>query len=182
MLLRGTAESYIQAIKNFYENTKHLERTDEFANGIEEIVNIYRREIWFHHVLSELAFLEIRSAQKEKNHDIIPVVLSGDGIQYWPLLEKIVHRDIPLWLKFKSTNQEPHTLHKLLFKLLVEIYTDNYPEVKAFEKCYKNCVKKLFSESGLPAEKEFADFVSREILSALGQIKSNTQATSRTGS
>ena len=175
----GHTERYIQAIKQTYNNTKDLENTDEVRNGIAEIVNTYSKEEWFHHVLTELAFLEIRSTQEERNHGIIPVVLNGDSIDYLSFSKK----GVPLWLKLQekseSTIHECQVLHKLLFRILRQIYTDKHQDIDVLERCYTNCVEKLLQEPGLPSKEDFNFFMRCQLSSGMKQIINNGQATSR---
>ena len=132
---------------------------------------------WFHHVLTELAFLGIRSTQNQTNHGIIPVLLSGDGIEYLSI------SGVPLWLKLqeKSSSKihECQTLHKLFFKILHQIYTDNYQEIDIFERCYTNCVQELSQGLELPSQEEFESFVLSQLRLGSKQIVQNNLATFR---
>ncbi|CZR68408.1 related to ankyrin [Phialocephala subalpina] len=112
-------KKYTQDIRDFYfDRERNLQNTNEVKEGIKRIVKAYSDREGFHYVLTELAFLEIRSIQEQHNHGIIPVVLNGEGIESLPFFKN----EVALWLKpklhSKSTIHEFQIRHKFFFKLL----------------------------------------------------------------
>jgi hypothetical protein len=175
-------KTYTAAIKEFYFHPERdLNNPDEVKKGIERIVKTYCDKEGFHHVLTELAFLEIRSEKEKRYHGIIPVMLNGDGIKSLPFFDSGVH----LWLKpqghSKSMIHECQALHRLLFNLLRQLYEDQHASIDEFEICYKNCVETLSYASSLPSQKNFEDLVSTEIKLTLDRQIRSLRATLRAG-
>jgi hypothetical protein len=173
-------KAYTTTIREFYLRSKtDLKSTDEIKKGIEGIVKLYYDKEGFHHVLTELAFLEIRYIEEERHHGIIPVLLNGGSIKYLPFQNS----GIPLWLKpqgqSKSMIHERQVLHRLLFNLLLQIYEGHHASIKKFEECYKNCAKRLAPGSILPLQEEFDLLISTEIALTSGQLASSHVATLR---
>jgi hypothetical protein len=174
-------KAYTEAIKDFYFDTRDSKNTDEVKKGLETIVKAYCDKEGFHHVLTELAFLEIRCIEEERCHGIIPVVLNGDGIEPFPFF----NHGVPLWLKVqghsKSIIHESQVLHRLLFKLLRQLFEEQHESIDQFEFCYKNCAEMLSPTSSLPSLENFEHLVSTEINSTLKRLIYRYAATLRTG-
>ncbi|KAI1119345.1 hypothetical protein F5Y14DRAFT_509 [Nemania sp. NC0429] len=79
----------------------HRERLDrkQFQRRMQSLLRDYSQKPEFHHVLTELAFLQIRKDKDPSNHGIIPVALSGDDVRrYLSFLEEsdvFIHDDEP---------------------------------------------------------------------------------------
>jgi hypothetical protein len=173
---------YTERIKDFYFDARcDLKNTDEVKKGIEGIVKEYcdKEGEGFHHVLTELAFLEIRTIQEEKQHGIIPVVLNEDSIE----IPSFLDIGVPLRLKpqkpSKSMIHECQVLHRLLFNLLRQLYEDKHASINEFEDCYKKCAHSL--ESNLPSPEKFERLISTEIKLTLDRLLRRRLATFRTG-
>lgn len=86
------------------------------------------QEPGFHHVLTELAFLQIRRNKKRNSDDVIPIRLSGGDTKYlgFPSTET------DLILKAPSD-------YRLFFKLLRHIFIDEtcHASIQCIEDCYK---------------------------------------------
>lgn len=99
-----------------------------------EIHDIIEREYGtegFHHVLTELAFLNIRKTHLNKEHGIIPVRIDETPMKYlWHLPQT------DLWQK-SSSKVTDH--YKLFFKMLQQIYPEQCEMITAFMKCYEIC-------------------------------------------
>ncbi|TRX92952.1 hypothetical protein FHL15_006090 [Xylaria flabelliformis] len=104
---------YINELRARYEAVKSA-GLEKCKSEIRRFVEAKCREVGFHHVLTELAFLQIRK-DDSKNHGIIPVDLSGDNIEYLEFVERC---DVFL----KNTNKEAY---KLFFQLLGRIYDND---------------------------------------------------------
>ena len=173
-------KAYTSAIREFYFRPEtDPENTDEVKKGLEKIVQSYCDKEGFHHVITELAFLEIRCLRSERHHGIIPIMLNGDNIKYLPLHSI----GVPLWLKpqahSKSIIHECQVLHRLLFNLLRQLYKDRHTSIYEFEDCYKSCAERLSPGSILPSQEDFGHLIAREIASTMGRLASNHSATVR---
>ena len=165
--------SYHQALKNVCVGIEGWKSTHELERGIEEVVKEHLEKEGFHHVLTEMAFLDVRSVHAEKchqDHGIIPVVLSGDGIKTLPFFD----RGVPLWLKLqrqsKSMIHECQASHRLFFNLLRHLYTDLEKEIGEIEECYGKCVKNLERGLGSPWNESFDQAIQKEILRTQQQL------------
>ncbi|KAM0180132.1 hypothetical protein ACHAPF_002666 [Botrytis cinerea] len=159
-------KAYIEDIKDVYfkfEKECRLKTSsglEEFKDEIRKIAKEYRTKDGYHRVLTELAFLEIRSIHMGRNHGIIPVLLSGDNIDYLPFFET----DDRIWvsISLKSNDQLTKSMslkHEAFLKLLCQVYTEDWEHINALKQCYKNCIK---FESDIPPEK-FENMLEREI-------------------
>ena len=107
---------------------------------IQEFVEAHLELDGFHHVLTELAFLQIRSSYP-KPHGIIPVVLNGDRTDYSPLFEVIGIRKSDLILDLKSHTR--FELQRLFFKLLKQVYTEHHVLIDIFMDCFNDTTTRL---------------------------------------
>lgn len=172
-------KTYIKAIKDSYFQ-QAAGNIDEFKELVEEIVKQYRNKEGFHHVVTELAFLEIRVSEEKRNHGIIPLVLSGDDIEFLPFLDD----GNPLWLKPQkpeSTIHECQISHRLVFKILRQIYTDQHTLIDEFENCYRRCVKDVSPGSSLPSQSRFEGVISTELKRSTDRLIGLQTAAIRTG-
>lgn len=177
-----STQAYTQAIKNLYTSSNRDPRsTAEFKRGLEEIVRANQYEGWFHHVLTELAFVDIRCDQEETHQSIIPVVFNGDGIKSLPFISK----GVPLWLKLQGQTENIihpcQAVHRLLFNLLRQIYTDKHLAISEFNKCYDICARMLSAGSSLPSLEKFEWMVSKEIKLTVDRLTGHGLAASRAG-
>lgn len=175
-------KEYTEAIKNFYRDpNRDITNTDEVKKGIEGIVKEYCGKEGFHHVLTELAFLEIRCIQQEKQHGIVPVVLDDDSITIPGFLDI----GVPLRLKPQKPSQsmihECEVLHRLLFNLLGQLYQNRTVSIEEFKECYRKLVEKLSLQSSVPSLEEFEISISAEIKLAVDRLIRRGLATHRTG-
>lgn len=172
-------KKYTQALKNTYPETK-VSDIGKIKGEIQEIVNAYEKEDGFHHVLTELAFLEIRHRLEGKGHGIIPILLNGDGIKYLPFFQN----GVPLWLNRQQNStsiiHESQGLHRLFFNLLRQIYDGLDADIMLFEDCYRECVREL-TESKTSSNQEIQDMVSRRVRSALQKLNQHMLAVNRGG-
>jgi hypothetical protein len=112
----------------------------------------------FHHVLTELAFLQIRRSYHDQNRQdghegpgIIPVDLSGDsggkGMHYLSFLDIC-----DLFPKFDNS-QSSSLQHKLFFNVLKRLHANNAfhtrQVIDLFWNCYQNASRKLRGHSKL---------------------------------
>ncbi|KAF7857271.1 hypothetical protein EAF04_009512 [Stromatinia cepivora] len=178
-------KGYIKAIKDIYSKFKDdhrliiLDGVEEFKEEIRKITNKYRTKHGYHRVLTELAFLEIRTIHMGRNHGIIPVLLNGDNIDYLPFFRT----DDPVWISLnpRLDDDEPATLmsskHKAFFKLVQKIYADKEKHIDVFKICYQDCIK--IKSNILPTK--LMGKVGGKILKATEDIQRMAQSASRTG-
>ncbi|KAG8158615.1 hypothetical protein KVR01_011737 [Diaporthe batatas] len=116
----------------------------------------------FHHILTELAFLEFREFHSSKKHSMVPVMLSQVAdvapMQYLPIFDST---DVKLKLKSPAASD----LHKLFFKLLVQLFPTDGDFIEPFQQCYESTSKRLNQEGELTREC-FNNIVNRSISDA----------------
>jgi hypothetical protein len=163
--------SYIDSIKEFYLCSRQESYSfEETQKGLEAILKKHRyNKEYFHHILTELAFLEIRSIEEKEAEKIIPVVLNGDGIENMPYF----HSATPLWLKVERSDEldESQSLHKLFFNLLRLLYEDQHTIIDEFELCYKTCAERILTDVKFFSNEEFQRFVTNEVVKTLHRLK-----------
>jgi len=178
-------EGYTKAIVDFYRATEKTLKTraeiEEFKEGLAKIVKKHDGMEGFHHVLTEISFLQIRSIKEKRNHGMIPVLLNGDGISYLPFFQK----EVPVWPAPKSGSNpaipELQIRHEFFFKLLSQIFVDNNREIDAFKQCYQSCVTSLSLETGIFSDETLENMMSREVCLALNRVHEYHRAAIRTG-
>ncbi len=70
-------EAFYQALQEAYEQDLKQKST----SAIREVVNAFSQKKNFHHVLTEMAFLQIRAKKRGDRHDIIPVLLTPNSYE-----------------------------------------------------------------------------------------------------
>ncbi|KAI0893147.1 hypothetical protein F4806DRAFT_211061 [Annulohypoxylon nitens] len=133
------AGEYHDAIKEAYREAR-AESLDEEAlqKHIRHVIRRWNHRYGFHHVLTELAFLEIRASEENGNKSIIPVALNGNNeslIKYLPFLE-------PTNLALKLDPEKG--LYMLFFKIVQQIS----PRNNTLMDCYMSCYVAASSEFG----------------------------------
>lgn len=88
----------------------------------------------FHHVLTELAFLQIRKASLPEEYDMVPLVLSQRNPSEAPLRYLPVFENTDVKLKLKTP--WPSSLHRLFFKLLNRLFPEDKDFIQTFRECY----------------------------------------------
>ncbi|PQE30996.1 sex-determining fem-1 protein [Rutstroemia sp. NJR-2017a WRK4] len=176
-------KEYIESIKELYFSSRNDLRTpvavEEFKEKIRGIVKSNSGEHWFHHILTELAFLEIRYDQEKKKHGIISVQLNGDDPRYLPYFE--VGSELRVILKEDEANYTStlrlsslQIRHKGFFKLLERLLTSHDKDsVAQLRKCYSSCVEKLNSTE------DFETLVTNKLRSAVKRMNENTMRAHR---
>ncbi|RDW57304.1 hypothetical protein BP5796_12754 [Coleophoma crateriformis] len=172
---------YIKALKEFYSDMeKEYQDADTIENGIQKLVQKYRNEDGFHHVVTELVFLEIRSSQKARRHDIIPVVFNGNDIKYLSYFDETE----TVWMKVRDVPSMLHpcqALHKLFFKVLRRLYEDKERTINELEDLYWKCTQSLLSQESLPGYEAFMETISVEKRKTLGNLERSLYASIRVG-
>lgn len=180
-------KAYIDAIKSIYSSySKVSEKSEEMKLAIENIVRKYLSQPGFHHVLTEMAFLEIRCCQEEKQHGIIPVVFDRGRIP------QFLDAGVPLEFRAqrfsKSMIHDCQVLHRLFFNLLRQLYEYKSEVIEELEQCYEKCVDRLsecinrVAGSSLPLPEILEQWISVEFGQAIERLSRRRTATYRTGS
>lgn len=125
------AGEYHDAIKEAYRQAR-AENLDEEAlqKHIRQVIRRWNHRYGFHHVLTELAFIEIRASEENGNKSIIPVALNGNNeslLKYLPFLE-------PTNLALKLDPEKG--LYMLFFKLVQQISPRNNTLIDCYMSCY----------------------------------------------
>ncbi len=103
----------------------------------------------FHHVLTEIAFLQIRKEQLQDQHGIIPVALTPDSYQ-----QCLLHFISPTTVRVEDILFEPQTsevgthqsLHRVLFKLIERVLIGSDEArtfLNKFWQGYSDCLARL---------------------------------------
>lgn len=90
----------------------------------------------FHHLFTELAFLEVRKSEpaSSKIHGIVPIVLNQSNTEEAPMRYLKTFRNTDIKLKLKSL--AIGSRHKLFFKLLEQLFPDDRDFIRPFRECY----------------------------------------------
>lgn len=159
----GFTSHYVDSIRRAYVPG------DKEQNSIKRIVETQCRIKGFHHVLTELAFLELRTTVK-KDHGIIPLSLNGGDLLYLPFFQR---SDLRL-----QSETSTKRLHALLFKLLHQIYPKKLELIESFQRCYKNACERIESDSAILIE-EVRSIGQQEISKSLDYWQKHQEAAIR---
>ncbi len=179
-------QGFYKAIQNAYQQT--VEHTDDFTQvemAIRKVVNAHVGDKDFHHVLTELAFLQIRYEHDKDKHNVIPLLLNGNAQQCLPKfivdsttirIEETQWRQASHW-KGQQTYQD-EGLHVGFFRLLKQLVVKQERCIQLVEKeVYQACLQKLREDSAhtLTAE-AFSLFLNQSCVSALDALKQEHSA------
>lgn len=156
--------SYIDAIETLYAKGQ-TESTDLLVlqGKIRKLVETRCHHDAFHHVLTELAFLKLRTIHSHNTHGIVSVALDEDLMTYLPF-----RNSCDLVLKLKSPTKVD--LHQLFFKLLGQIYVEEHILINKFQDCYQQARKRLQHEDAITRTRS-QQIVNQEILKAQNALK-----------
>lgn len=150
-------------------NTKATQSPDSLKSELRDCVQSCTESVKddFHHVITELAFLQVRKSHFEERrqpHGMVPISLKQGGdeapMQYLPFF---TNSDLKLTLK----SNEEHSWHKLFFKLLEQLFPDTIDIIGPFKKCYNLIVEPLERESKVPTSQEqLQDIINQHITKA----------------
>ncbi|UUM21120.1 HEAT repeat domain-containing protein [Mycoavidus sp. SF9855] len=144
---------------------------------IRTVVNTYSQQADFHHVLTEMAFLKIRTDYLDQ-HGIIPVSLSANGyelcVQDFVKATTVRIEDMPRFASQQASGQavyQQQGRHLVFFKLLERLLAQNGAEalLRTFWTAYADLIKRLNSEASAPKAAEY--------VRVWGQISQSVQAT-----
>ncbi len=179
-------QGFYEAIQRAYQEI--CDRTDDFTQveaAIRKVVDANLNEKEFHHVLTELAFLQIRYEHNKDKHGIIPLLLNSTAQQCLPKfiidsttirIEDSTWRTPNMW-NGRQTYQD-EGLYVGFFKLLKRLLVKQERCVALVEeKIYQACLQKLREDQAhtLMAE-EFSLFLNQACVIALDALKQDHSA------
>ncbi len=156
---------------DFYHALKKAYHQDRYQRGesvIRKVVAEFSHEPGFHHVLTEMAFLQIREEQLKDQHGIIPVSLTRNSFKEClghfisPTVVRI--EDISRFYEQPKAKREAYpnqNRHLVLFKLIERLLVGGH-EAKTFLnklwQGYNDCISRLKDDATLD-ELEFVKIV-----------------------
>ncbi|KAM0391266.1 hypothetical protein ACHAPZ_011498, partial [Fusarium culmorum] len=134
---------YLEAIKKVYTEGQNQSNPSQAAEqAIRDVVETQCRRSGFHHVITELGLLNLRSSQHKHPNSIIPVTLDQDLMEWLPFRD-----NCDLVVKLKSPIKAHR--HQLFFKLLGQIYSQEHRLINHYKDCYDRASDRLRNESQL---------------------------------
>ncbi len=173
-------QRFCQAIQHAYQQASDTNDFAQIEAAIRKVVDANLNEKEFHHVLTELAFLQIREAHLKGEHGIIPMLLNSKAQQCLPKfildsttirIEDSIWRTPSNW-KGQQTYQD-EGLHVGFFKLLKRLLVKQERCIAlAEEKIYQGCLQQLREDKShrLTAE-AFSRSLNQACVSALDALK-----------
>lgn len=162
---KPSAKAYIQDIVQVYTQYSEPPADSNLESRLRERVDKECQRGDFHHVLTELAFLMVRSPGLSEIPGLVPIMLSQFKPEEPPMRYLQFFSDTDVKLKLKSP--ELSDMHRLFFKLLEQVFPDNRDFIKCFKQCYIQIneeIERLLGqgESGI----DFINIVNRGIAEA----------------
>ncbi|XEV04385.1 hypothetical protein FSHL1_009672 [Fusarium sambucinum] len=132
---------FLNAIKAAYlKSSNDSNKSETPEDAIRGVVEAHCQSNRFHHVLTEIALLMLRSPHKEHHKSVVPVTLDGSLMEWLPFWDSC---DVVLKLKSMATSHQ----HQLFFKLLAQIYPQEHKLINQYKDCYDLTCRKLQSQS-----------------------------------
>ncbi len=172
-------QQFFEAIAQAYQ---HASKANDFAQieaALRQVVDANLKEPEFHHVLTELAFLQIREAHLKGEHGIIPMLLNSPAEQCLPpfiLNSTTIRIEESRWRtpsNWKGQTYQDEGLHIGFFKLLKRLFVKQERCVALIEKkIYQNCLQQLREDkSHTLTAQAFSRFLNQACVSALDSLK-----------
>ncbi len=173
-------QRFCEAIQHAYQQAASKNDFAQIEDAIRQVVDANLNEKEFHHVLTELAFLQIREAHLKGEHGIIPMLLNSKAQQCLPTfildsttirIEDSIWREPNFWNGRQTYRDEG--LHVGFFKLLKRLLVKQERCIALVEeKIYQGCLKKFREDqSHTLAAEEFSRFLNQACVSALDALK-----------
>ncbi len=175
-------QNFCKAIQHAYQRASGTNDFAQIEAAIREVVNANLNEKDFHHVLTELAFLQIRYAYNQDQHGVIPLLLNSTAEQCLPkfILDSTTIRiEDSRWRmpsNWKSQTYRDEGLHIGFFKLLKRLVVKQERCIALVEEhIYQACLQKLREDQAhtLTAE-AFLSSLSQACLTALEALKKDS--------
>lgn len=128
------ASAYMQEIVNLYQNIIDNSGSQQyFEDEVRILVQKRASQDGFHHVLTELAFLQIRSTRiPPQNDSIVPITFIRDDISYLPFVN-------PTQVRLKLYSDDLAHRHLLFLRLLERLYEGALPSQAPTHELIKAC-------------------------------------------
>jgi hypothetical protein len=162
---------YAEAIRHAYEEA--VKASKDIHGEIRKVVEANSGKEGFHHVLTELALLNIRAVRHIST--IIPILLNGDSEKCFPNFI----RQTTIRIELKSELDYYQGLHECFFRLLKRLTEPQERRIQAFATCYVECIGKLEKGSALLEPVKFENFVQNAILKVQSGVIEDNDATLR---
>ncbi len=173
-------QRYSKDLQAAYDEQVGSNDIQKIKEALREVVNNHLKEPDFHHVLTELVFLQIRDKHKKEKHSIIPILLNSTAEQCFPAFIHASTRiriEDPIWCKPSTWNgqqtYEYEGAYVGFFKLLKRLFVEQDKCIALVEeKVYQACLQKLREDHAhtLTAE-AFSLFLNRACVTALDALK-----------
>ncbi len=163
-------ESFYQQLREAYRKDSEQRST----SAIREVVRIFSQEptykAGFHHVLTEMAFLQIRAEHQEDQHGIIPISLTPKSAKqclgHFIPQTTVRMEDIPRFEEQAQAGREVYpnqSRHLVLFKLIERLLVNSSDQAKTFLnkfwQGYSACISQLERASSPLGWSEFTELV-----------------------
>ncbi len=182
---------FCKAIQRAYRDAPR-QHTNDFSQVeavIRKVVHANLDKEEFHHVMTELAFLQIRYEHKKNKHnksehDIIPLLLNSKAEQCLPgfiTKSTTIRIEDSKWRAPSTWNGQTYQdegLHIAFFKLLKRLLITQEPHITRVEKeIYQACLKKLQEDQAHTLTVEgFSLFLNQACVIALEALKQDYSA------
>lgn len=158
-----SAQDYIRDIVQICNAYPHPILEEELQSRIDAELNTrgaHNEE--FHHILTEVAFLEVRASSMRKEHGMLPVMLSQISTNDALLNYLAAFSNTEVKLKLSSPTIESQ--HKLFFKLLGQLFPNDRDFIAPFRECYDFVSDELKLKQGSSVtRRQFDDVVSPNV-------------------
>jgi hypothetical protein len=190
-------QPYCEEVKEAHSNfPDKLKQPRKLHSEIQQVVEKHMGPE-FHHVLTELVFLDIRKQDKGRDTGVVAIILNDAPERYTSLPGLVEGTD--LWIKFDAgAHTGAHTttpiststcrpLHYLFFKLLKRLVPNGGRVIRGFKACYKDCAHWLDKRTAksTPWSKKklrmnFKEYVHLRKLNVILQLSNDSTAYGRT--
>ncbi len=158
----------------FYRALREAYRKDceqKGTSAIREVVKAFSLKAGFHHVLTEMAFLQIRTEQLKDQHGIIPVSLtpksSKQCLGHFIAPTTVRMEDISRFKEQAKAGRDVYLnqgQHLVLFKLIERLFVSSNevkPFINKFWQGYSECTARLKDEHSTLDWSKFTELVDR---------------------
>ncbi len=144
------SQRFCKAIEQAYQQASKTHDFAQIEAAVRQVVEAHLNEPEFHHVLTELAFLQIRAAHLKGEHGIIPMLLNSRAEQCLPLFilnSTTIRIEESRWRapsNWKGQTYQDEGLHVGFFKLLKRLFVKQERCIALVEeKIYQSCLQQL---------------------------------------
>ncbi len=172
-------QRYSAALQKAYAEQAASGDMQKIEEALRQVVHANLKQPDFHHVLTELAFLQIRSARQKEAHGVIPMLLNGTAEQCFPAFiheSTRIRIEDPIWCKpsnWHGQTYQDEGAYIGFFKLLKRLFVTRESCISQMEKeIYHACLKKLRGDRAhtLSAE-DFSLFLNQTCVTALDALR-----------